>query len=71
MVLHELYQEFSQTQERDYLVCVQIENTQKSERVALYPICFYRGTYQRLGENQIGQLMQLEERCVGMEELLQ
>jgi len=52
-------------------MCVQIENSQKSERVALYPISFYCGTDQRLGENQIGQLMQLEECCVRMEKLLQ
>ena len=27
-----------------YFVCAQTENSQKSERVALYPICFYGGT---------------------------
>ncbi len=60
-----------QAEERDYLVCVQIENSEKSERVALYPICFYCGTDQRLRENQIGQPMQLKECCIGMEKLLQ
>ncbi len=54
-----------------HAVDMQVQYSQKSVWITLYPICFNRGTHTRLAEYQVRELIQMQSLGVRLEKLNQ